>query len=152
MKIQHIRENLKALLDVQNNGLPHGQYGFSFLVSYQTWAINTYPIILTSPLHYSDVIMSAMVSRITGVQIVCTTVCSSANQRKHQSSASLVFVRGIHRWPVNSPYKGPITRKMFPFDDVIMGRDSRWRNVWNFWNIVRRINSSPLFRFQRHGT
>ena len=37
-----------------------------------------------------------------------------------QSFASLAFVRIIHRWPVNSPYKGPVTRKMFPFDDVIM--------------------------------
>ena len=44
-----------------------------------------------------------------------------ADQRKHQSSASLAFVRGIHRWPVNSPHKGPVTRKMFPFDDVILG-------------------------------
>ena len=43
------------------------------------------------------------------------------DQRKHQSSASLAFVRGIHRWPVNSPHKGPVTRKMFPFYDVIMG-------------------------------
>ena len=40
--------------------------------------------------------------------------------KKHQSSASLYFVRGIHRWPVNSPHKRPVTRKMFPFDDVIM--------------------------------
>ena len=40
--------------------------------------------------------------------------------RKHQSSASMAFVRGIHRRLVNSPYKEPITRKMFPFDDVIM--------------------------------
>ena len=44
----------------------------------------------------------------------------SADKRKHQSSASLAFVRGIHRWPVNSPLKGPITRKMFSLDDVIM--------------------------------
>ena len=43
------------------------------------------------------------------------------HQRKHQSSASLAFVRRIHRGPVNSPHKGPVTRKMFPFDDVIMG-------------------------------
>ena len=43
-----------------------------------------------------------------------------AGQRKHQSSASLAFVRGIHRSPVNSPHKGSVTRKMFPFDDVIM--------------------------------
>ena len=53
--------------------------------------------------HYSDVIMSMMVSKITGVLIVYSTVCSGAGQRKHQSSASLVCVRGIHRWPVNSP-------------------------------------------------
>ena len=52
--------------------------------------------------------------------IVYSTVYSGADQRKHQSSASLAFVRGFHRWPVNSPHKGPVTRKMFPFDDVIM--------------------------------
>ena len=46
----------------------------------------------------------------------------SADQRKHQSSWSLAFVWGIHRWPVNSPHKGPVTRKVFPFDDVIMGK------------------------------
>ena len=70
--------------------------------------------------HYSDVIMGATASQITGVPIVYAIVCSGANQRKHQSSASLAFVRGIHRSPVNSPHKGPVTRKMFPFDDVIM--------------------------------
>ena len=64
--------------------------------------------------------MSAMGSQIASVSIVCSTVCSGADQRKHQSSASLAFVRGIHRWPVNSPHKGPVTRKMFPFDDVIV--------------------------------
>ena len=47
-------------------------------------------------------------------------VCLSADQRTHQSSASLAFVRWIHRWPVNSPHKWSVTRKMFPFDDVIM--------------------------------
>ena len=70
--------------------------------------------------HYSDVRMSAMVSQITDVTLVYSTVCSGADQRKHQSSASLAFVRGIHRWPVNFPHKGPVTRKMFPFDDVIL--------------------------------
>ena len=44
---------------------------------------------------------------------------SGADQRKHQSTASLAFVRGIHRSPVNSP-QWPVTRKMFPFHDVIM--------------------------------
>ena len=52
--------------------------------------------------------------------IVYSTVYSGANQRKHQSSASLAFVRGIHRWLVNFPHKGSVTRKMFPFGDVIM--------------------------------
>ena len=54
------------------------------------------------------------------VMIVYSIVYSGADQRKHQSSASLAFVRGIHRWPVNSPLKGPVTREMFPFDGVIM--------------------------------
>ena len=70
--------------------------------------------------HYSDVIINATASQITGVSIVYSAVCSGGDQRKHQSSASLAFVRGISRWPVNSPHKGPSTRKMLPFDDVIM--------------------------------
>ena len=70
--------------------------------------------------HYNDVIMSAVSSQITGVSIVCPTVCLGADQRKYQSSASLVFVRGFHRWQMDSLHKGTITRKVFPFDEVIM--------------------------------
>ena len=70
--------------------------------------------------HYNDVIRSLIASQITSLTIVCSTGYSGADQRKHQSSASLAFVLGIHRWPVNSPHKGPVTRKMLPFDDVIM--------------------------------
>ena len=55
--------------------------------------------------------MIDMASQITSLTIVYSTVYSGADQRKHQSSTSLAFVRGIHR---------PVTRKMFPFDDVIM--------------------------------
>ena len=73
--------------------------------------------------HYSDVIMSTMASQITSLTIVYSSVYSGTDQRKHQSSASLAFVREIHRWLVNSPHKGPVTRKMFPFDDVIMDKD-----------------------------
>ena len=72
------------------------------------------------PEHYGDVIMDTIASQITSLAIVYSTVYSDADQRKHQSSASLAFARGIHRWPVNSPHKWPVTRKMFPFDDVIM--------------------------------
>ena len=58
-------------------------------------------------LHYCDVIMNAIASQITSVSIF-------------QSSTSLAFLRGIHRGPVNSLHKRPVTRKMFPFDDIIM--------------------------------
>ena len=70
-------------------------------------------------IHYSDVIMGAVESQIISLTIVYFTVYSGADQRKHQSSASLAFVRGIHRCPVNSPHKWPVTRKKFPFDNVI---------------------------------
>ena len=56
--------------------------------------------------YYSDVMMSPMASQIAGIPIVYQTVCSGADQRKYQSSESLAFVRGIHRWPMNSPHKG----------------------------------------------
>ena len=75
---------------------------------------------MNSPPHYNDVIMSTIASQITSLTIVYSTVYSDADQRKHQSSASLAFFRGIHRGLVNSPHKWPVTRKMFPFDDVIM--------------------------------
>ena len=80
-------------------------------------------------LHYNDVTMSTMASQITSIAIVYSSVYSDADQRKHQSSVPLAFVRGIHRWPMNSPHKGPVTRKMFPFDDVIM-----------IWRSLRRVN------------
>ena len=64
--------------------------------------------------------MDAMASQITSLTIVYSTVYWGADQGKHLSSASLGFVRGIHRWRVNSPHKGPETQKMVPFDDVIM--------------------------------
>ena len=60
--------------------------------------------------------MGMMASQITSLTIVYSTVYSGADQRKHQISASLAFVREIHRWP----HKWPVTRKMFSFDDVIM--------------------------------
>ena len=70
--------------------------------------------------HYNDVIMGMIASQITSLTFVYSTVYSGADHRKHQSSASLAFVWGIRQGPVNSPHKWPVTRKMFPFDDVIM--------------------------------
>ena len=108
--------------------------------------------------------MGTMTSQITNLTIVYSTVCSGADQRKHQSSAPLAFMWGIHRGPVNSPHKWPVTRKMFPFDDVIMKFRKRfcaiasscnnsqndgwrarvlfflgWRNrhVWKVYSVIR---------------
>ena len=69
---------------------------------------------------YSDIIMRVMASQITSISIVYSTICWGEDQRQHQNSVSLAFVRRIHWWPMDSPHKGPITWKMFPFDDFIM--------------------------------
>ena len=75
---------------------------------------------------------------VSNHQLRDCTVYSGADKRKHQSSAPLAFVRGIHRWPVNSPHKGPVTRKMFSFDDVIIWSD-KWQptlcriHYWCAW-------------------
>ena len=70
--------------------------------------------------HYDDVIMTMLASQITSLMVVYSIVYSGVDQSKHQSSASLAFVQEIHRGPVNFPHKWPVTRIMFPFDDVIM--------------------------------
>ena len=72
--------------------------------------------------------MGMIASQITSLTIIYSTVNSGADQRKLQSSASLAFVCRIHRRPVNSPHKWPVTRKMFPFDNVIM-YDYQWNDV-----------------------
>ena len=83
--------------------------------------------------------MSAMASQITSHTTVYSTIYSGEDQRKYQTSASVAFVRGIHRWPVNSPQKGPVTRKMFPFDDVINVTEMWnhwWLPVWQYWYVI----------------
>ena len=76
--------------------------------------------------HYSDVIVGVTAPQINSLTIVYSTVYSGTDQRKHQSSASLAFVRGIHRWPVSSLHKWPAMQKMFPYDDVIMIAYAQW--------------------------
>ena len=77
---------------------------------------------------YKELItLTTITSQITSLMVVYSAVYSGADQRKHQSSASLGLVRGIHRGPVNSSHKWPVTRKMFPFDDVIMQTIPRGR-------------------------
>ena len=79
--------------------------------------------------------MSAMASQITGLMIVYSTVYSGADHIKHQSSASLAFLRGIQRWPVNSLHRGPVTRKMLPFVDVIM-------SMLKHWSCISRLDTA----------
>ena len=69
---------------------------------------------------------------------------SGAHQRKHQSSASLAFVRGIHRWTVNSPPKWPVTRNFFPLDDVIMR--TNFGEIW----IQTQLDSGSVLSWHHH--
>ena len=105
------------------------QEGHLFIIhTYVSWLFHRrqshdYPHaseVITDDTHYNDVRMGMMASQITSLTIVYSIVYSGADQSKHQSSASLAFVRGNHRWPVN----WPVTRKMFPFNGVIMGWNS----------------------------
>ena len=100
--------------------------------------------------HYDDVIMGAMTSQITSLTIVYSTVYSVEDQRKHQSSAPLNLCVGNSPGPVNSPHKGPVTRKMFPFDDVIMHRGRSMHASLNYaivgwirW-LIAVLNAKPL--------
>ena len=91
--------------------------------------------------HYSDVIMGAISYQITSLTIVYSTVHPDADQRKHQSSVSLAFVRGIHRGPENSLHKGPVMWKMFSFDDIIIGMDVK--QVW----VTLDIHAGRSFKY-----
>ena len=96
----------------RNNKVCIVYFKFRYLVSTRTFYCLDH--------HYGDVIMDAIASQITSLTIVYSTVYSDADQRKHQSSASLAFVQGIHRGRLNSPHKWTVTPKTFLFDDVIM--------------------------------
>ena len=98
--------------------------------------------------------MGALASQITSLMIGYSTVYSDADQRKHQSSASLAFVRGIHRRPVNSPHKWPVNAENFPFDDVIMKSytgtvhvERKWRVTQDVldWLLCTGLNRSCIF-------
>ena len=93
------------------------------ILSHHCTELHTYWVMFS---HYDDVRMGAIASQITSLTIVYWSVYSGAYQSKHQSSASLAFVWGIHRGPVNSPHKWPVTRRMFPFDDVIIKNRPQW--------------------------
>ena len=105
---------MKYILDFKTRNFIH--------ITKSAWGWDSYR-------HYNDAIMSAMASQTTSLTIVYATVHSGEDQRKHQSSMSMAIVGEFHRWPVNSPHKGPVTRKMSPFDDVIMV-SARFRSTY----------------------
>ena len=88
--------------------------------------------------HNSEVIMSAMAFQITGVSIICSTVCSGAYQRKSQSPALLVFVRGMHRWLVDSPHKGSVTRNTVLLSSASLG--CFWPRSFSRWVALTLIS------------
>ena len=122
-----------CVCDITGHG-PHFTNDFSIVIQIR-WKIR---------IHYNDVIMGTIAAQITRLTIVYSTVYLEADQRKHQSSASLAVVRGIHRGPVNSPHKWPVTQKKFPFDDVIMTGKSRGNISW--WSVE---NCTVFFYWQR---
>ena len=94
--------------------------------------------------HYNGIITRVMAPQIISLPTVYLGVYSGVDQRKHQSSASLAFVRGIHLWLMNSPHKKPVTRKKFPFDDVIMEKDViqgpiRWLSARMTYSIANAL-------------
>ena len=104
----------------------------------------TYQFICHIATHYSDVIMSAVASQIT-------SVCSGADHRKHQSSASLAFVRGIHRWPVDSPHKEPVTRKCFHLMPSSWVENMPWKHPY-IDTTCKGIAWSHLLGHRSYGT
>ena len=93
------------------------------------WITTCFPAVcwstfVQSALHYADVIIIEMASQITSPTVVYSTVYSDADQRKHQSSASLAFVWGIHRDRWIPRTKGQLRRKCLHL------MTSSWNNRW----------------------
>ena len=65
----------------------------------------------------------------------CLLICLfNAQIKENKTSASLAFVRGIHRWAVNPPHKGPVTRKMFPLVT----------SSWLYWVVYYQFSMNSL--------
>ena len=95
--------------------------------------------------------MSPMASQITSLTVAYSTVYSCTDDWKHLSSASLAFVWGIHRRPMNSPNKWPVTRKIFPFDDVIMIQMFVVYCGLLWFRLVHTISIAWLLHWHMHG-
>ena len=143
----HAAVILKTVLEPYGRSMRYWRHTKSLSCLLDSWLLKISSLWEGIRLHYCDVIMGAMASQITSLTTVYSTIHSGADQRKHQSSASLAFGWGIHRWPVNSSHKGPVLRKMFPFDDVIMDVLSLVRLLTNSWTYF-----VPVFGMVRNTT
>ena len=104
---------------------------------YVLYVVRSSPVVLFCS-HYNDVIMTTIASQITSLAVVYSTVYSDADQRKHQSSASLAFVWGIHRdrW---IPRKGQLRGKCFHLMTSSCVIEKLWWKV--FWNSILSVFS-----------
>ena len=121
------------------------------MASYETYLSSNWCVCFYFIAHYGDVIMGTMASQITSLIIVNSTFYSGADQSKQQSCASLAFVWGIHRGPVNSPHKWPVMRKMFPFDDVIMSQTIfSWDIANKIFHLAIKVNIMARVKMDGH--
>ena len=90
--------------------------------------------------------MDTIASQITSLTIVYSALYLGADQSKYQSSASLAFMWRIHRGPVNSPHKWPVTRKMSSFDDVIMTAGVRTHASSVIWGLSEGKSYDPQYQ------
>ena len=88
--------------------------------------------------HYSAVIMGTMASQITSLTIVYSTVNSAPIKENIKAPHHWPSWGEFTGWPVNSPHKGPVTRKMLPFHDVIM------KLVWDGCHSTALVKKSTL--------
>ena len=105
-------------------------------------ACHTTCALYVNSLHYTDVILSVMASQITGVSIVCFTVCSGADQRKTQTLHVTGLCEGNLPVTYGFPSQRPSDAKMFPLDDVIMflGKAILHESVHEFHILVKSFS------------
>ena len=140
LKVMLFSLNFQSRFDWLSAQLPANlkRLGMYCLLCYCILSLRLMQCVIGVELHYGDVIMGAMATQITSLTIVYFNLLFRHNSCKHQSSASLAFVRGISRWLANSPHKWPVKRKMFPLDDVIMAH-SKFKCALQFTKQHRRV-------------
>ena len=105
-------------------------------VTFQFLCVRRYLVSTDSTYHYDDVIMTRLASQITSLTVVYSIVYSGVNQRKLQSSASLAFVREIHRGLTRT--NGQLRGKCFHL------MTSSYRSCWQHCNALVRTHCNNI--------